>query len=201
MTLRAPQRVPVARDAERAVRHPGRREAADLHPPDRGVEPVAVLGDARGARSSARRAARPSCGPTMPRQPSTRVLLPAHRDPAGEARGGRRREQLRARQRRAVHPARPGRWKSGSSPPSRRDVPADRPRSSRRRRRRRSRAEPTRSQSPPPAAGPGTVSFAARGPSGPNSVNQSEPVGAAPGPLVDRVADPRRRAAPTDGRA
>jgi hypothetical protein len=45
------------------------------------------------------------------------------------------------------------------------------------------RAEPTRSQSPSPVAGPATVSFAARGPSGPNSVNQSDPVGAAPGRL------------------
>jgi hypothetical protein len=45
------------------------------------------------------------------------------------------------------------------------------------------RAEPTRSQSPSPVSGPATVTFAAVGPSGPKSVNQSEPVGAAPGRL------------------
>ena len=44
-------------------------------------------------------------------------------------------------------------------------------------------ADPTLSQSPPPASGPGTVSFAARGPSGENSANHSDPVGAAPGRL------------------
>jgi hypothetical protein len=45
------------------------------------------------------------------------------------------------------------------------------------------RASPTRSQSAPPAVGPGSVSFAAVGPLGSKSVNHSEPVGSASGRL------------------
>ena len=45
------------------------------------------------------------------------------------------------------------------------------------------RASPTLSQSSPSASGAATVSFAARGPSGSKSVNQSEPVGGAFGRL------------------
>ena len=76
-----------------------------------------------------------------------------------------------------------GRWKSGCSAPSStssqassspiRPLAPSAP----------MRASPTLSQWRPPLAGSGAVSFAARGPAGSKSVNQSEPFGASPGRL------------------
>ena len=75
----------------------------DLHAADRGVEPIAVGRDAVQPD--------PALGvlraPVVARHPAPAVhrdLAALHRQAAGEARGGRRRQQLGARQPRPVHP-------------------------------------------------------------------------------------------------
>ena len=77
-----------------------------------------------------------------------------------------------------------GRWNSGASALSKRSsqaIPSRAPKA----RPGPIAASPTPSHSPPPARGAATVTFWARGPpaAASKSVNQSEPVGAAPGRL------------------
>ena len=77
----------------------------------------------------------------------------------------------------------PGRWKSGSSASSKRSAQATSPAIAPLALPAPIRASPTLTQSSPSALGAATVTLAARGPSGSNSVNQSEPVAGAPGRL------------------
>ena len=128
----------------------------------------------------------------MPRHPSTENSAdPTAIHPEKRAAGAGESSFVRGSGARYMRLA--GRWKSGSSALSIRKsqrmssidpVAPSAP----------MRAEPTRSQSAPPLSGAGTVTLAARGPSGRNSVNHSEPFGAAPGRLwtVYRIQAPSR---------
>ena len=128
----------------------------------------------------------------MPRQPSTSIERPSTAsDPEKRAAGAGDSSFVRGSRARYIHAARQmeqrllGRLERQVPP----NVVADRPAGAVRRR-----------SAPPPlsasrrrrVSGSGSVSFAARGPSGLNSVNHSEPVGAAPGRLctVYRIQAP-----------
>ena len=118
----AAERVALALDAHGAVGDPGRGHPADDHPADRRVEPVAVVGQRRAARSSARRARRPSCGPPFRASRRARSGAPPLRAGRRRARPGSGLQSLvfgsGARYIQSL-----GRWNSGSSCDSKRQLP------------------------------------------------------------------------------
>jgi hypothetical protein len=119
----------------------------------------------------------------MPRQPSTSTWRPStDSDPSKRAPGAGLSSFVRGSG--AVYIQSRGRWRSGSSPLSKRSshvTPSNPPTAWPRR----IAASPTPIQSPSPARGPGSVTLRARGASrsASNSVNQSEPFGSSPGRL------------------
>ena len=91
-------------ERERAVRDPRGRDRPELDPAERGVEPRRRPRSAPCSQIQRSACCAPQLWPIMPRQPSTRTLRPSDAQRPAEAGRRQRAEQLRARQRRAVHP-------------------------------------------------------------------------------------------------
>ena len=99
---------------QRPAGHPGRREPAELDPAERDVEPVAGRRSGRAARSSARRAGRPSCGRSSRASRRPRASRPSTRsDPSKRAAGTGLSSFVRGSRARYIQAR--GRWNSGGS--------------------------------------------------------------------------------------
>jgi hypothetical protein len=119
----------------------------------------------------------------MPRHPSTGISRPStDSDPSNRAPGSGLSSFVRGSRAPYIHSR--GRWNRGTSAPSKRishPTPSNAPTASPER----MDASRTPIHSSPPARGPGSVTFAARGPSAEasNRVNHSDPTGSAPARL------------------